>query len=74
MQTVSSRDVRVMNLKKSSHPEETETFSTVDLVSSSVAVLMSARMPAMVPAVLDCVTCNADTTMKQRVLLIWGKH
>ena len=45
-----SREVRVMNLRKSSHPEETETVEVFARLSTSVAFFRSSRRPAIVPA------------------------
>ena len=46
-----SSEVRVMNLRKSSQPDETETVEVLALLSTSVAFFRSLRRPAMVPAV-----------------------
>lgn len=48
--TVSSNDVRVVNLRNSSQPEETDTVDVLALDTASVARLISAVSPAMVPA------------------------
>ena len=48
--TVCSREVRVMNRRKSSQPEDTETVDVFTFVSASVARLISSRRPAIVPA------------------------
>ena len=45
-----SSEVRVMNLRKSSQPDETETVEVLALLSTSVAFFRSSRRPAMVPA------------------------
>lgn len=48
--TMLSREVRVMNLKKSSQPEDTDTVLGVALMRASVALLMSSLRPATVSA------------------------
>ena len=48
--TVCSREVRVMNRRKSSQPEDTETVEVFAFIRASVACLMSSRSPAIVPA------------------------
>ena len=48
--TVSSSDVNVVNLRKSSQPEETDTVDFLVFDRASDARFMSAVRPAMVPA------------------------